>query len=716
MSLESRRSFIKKAGATGLTFWLGLSYVKGSNTPVISMVAKSITPLIKIDATGITIFNPKPEMGQGSYQAVAAMIAEELEVSLDQIKIKNTSGEKEFGPGQAAGGSSTVRTGYNQYRKMGAAAKEMLIKAASQSWGVSPESCTAKEGKVYHAATNRSLKYEELAEAASLLEIPKEPKLKDPKDFKLIGKKVNRPDIPLKVTGKAAFGIDAESPNMVYASVERCPVLGGTLKSFDASLTLKMPGVIKVISADKIMGKYTSTGVVVIANTYWAALQGRKALKIEWDTKGFENFNSSDYETKLRALSNEAGIIDKNIGSVESLNLPADKVVEAFYETPMVAHHPLEPMNCTVHVQGEKAEIWTSTQVPGSVTGTGAGDLAKLVGLKAEDITLHAGFIGGGFGRRLYLDFIVEAVNIAKQIDRPVKVLWSREDTTTQGPFRPMTFSKIMGGLSADNQLIALQHKVISPGYFDAMSPTWDKTKVDGIMVEGISAQEYVIPHMKNTFVMADYHVPVAAWRSVTSSTLAFAHECFIDEMAHKANKDPLDFRLGLQPANSDTSRVLKKLREITNWDKPLPAGKARGMAQWDFFAGLSAHAVEVSLAKSGAISIDKVYVVIDLGTVVNPDNVKAQVEGAVVMALSAAIHPCITLKNGKVEQANFDTTPVTRMSEAPEVIVEILLEGKKIKGVGEPGLPPFAPALGNAIFALTKKRLRKLPLEVEFV
>jgi isoquinoline 1-oxidoreductase beta subunit len=338
------------------------------------------------------------------------------------------------------------------------------------------------------------------------------------------------------------------------------------------------------------------------------------------------------------------------------------------------------------------------------------------VGLKAEDITLHAGFIGGGFGRRLYLDFIVEAVNIAKQIDRPVKVLWSREDTTTQGPFRPMTFSKIMGGLSADNQLIALQHKVISPGYFDAMSPTWDKTKVDGIMVEGISAQEYVIPHMKNTFVMADYHVPVAAWRSVTSSTLAFAHECFIDEMAHKANKDPLDFRLGLQPANSDTSRVLKKLREITNWDKPLPAGKARGMAQWDFFAGLSAHAVEVSLAKNGAISIDKVYVVIDLGTVVNPDNVKAQVEGAVVMALSAAIHPCITLKNGKVEQANFDTTPVTRMSEAPEVIVEILLEGKKIKGVGEPGLPPFAPALGNAIFALTKKRLRKLPLEVEFV
>ena len=310
----------------------------------------------------------------------------------------------------------------------------------------------------------------------------------------------------------------------------------------------------------------------------------------------------------------------------------------------------------------------------------------------------------------------MEAINVAKQVDSPVKVVWSREDTTTQGPFRPMTFSKMIGGLSEKNQVVSFQHKVISPGFMDSAMPNWDKTKLDSMMTEGISAQEYDIPNMKNSFVFADYHVPMAAWRSVTSSTLAFAHECFIDELAHKAKKDPLDFRIDLQSTNTDTKRVLKKLREITNWDKPLPAGKARGVAQWDFFAGLSAQAVEVSLAKNGAVSVDKVYVVIDLGTVVNPDNVKAQVEGAVLMALSAAIHPAITLKNGVVEQKNFDTTPVTRMSEAPEVIVEIITEGTKIKGVGEPGLPPFAPALGNAIFALTKKRLRKLPLEIEFV
>jgi isoquinoline 1-oxidoreductase beta subunit len=558
------------------------------------------------------------------------------------------------------------------------------------------------------------LKYEELAEAASLLDIPKEPTLKDSKDFKMLGKSVKRPDIPLKVTGKAEFGIDADVPGMLYSSVERCPVIGGTLKTFDASAALKVPGVVKVVSADRVIGKYSSTGVAVIAKTYWAALQGRKALKIDWDTKGFETFHSSDYEQKLRALSKEEGILDKQKGSVD---VPVHQVVESFYETPMVAHHPLEPMNCTVQVKGKKVEIWTSTQVPVSVTGPGMmGSLPGLMGINPEDITLHAGFIGGGFGRRLYFDYIVEAINVAKQIDSPVKVVWSREDTTTQGPFRPMTFSKMTGGLSEKNQLVSFQHKVISPGFMDSAMPNWDKTKLDSMMTEGISSQEYDIPNMKNSFVFADYHVPLAAWRSVTSSTLAFAHECFIDELAHKAKKDPLDFRIDLQSTNTDTKRVLKKLREITNWDKPLPPGKARGVAQWDFFAGLSAQAVEVSLAKNGAVSVDKVYVVIDLGTVVNPDNVKAQVEGAVLMALSAAIHPAITLKNGVVEQKNFDTTPVTRMSEAPEVIVEIITEGTKIKGVGEPGLPPFAPALGNAIFALTKKRLRKLPLDIDFV
>jgi isoquinoline 1-oxidoreductase beta subunit len=340
--------------------------------------------------------------------------------------------------------------------------------------------------------------------------------------------------------------------------------------------------------------------------------------------------------------------------------------------------------------------------------------LHKYIGFKPDHIKLNTMFIGGGFGRRLYLDFIIEAVNVAKQVDKPVKVIWSREDTTQFGPFRPMTFSQLKGGVSEAGQLVAFQHKVISPSYFDSIKPAFEKTKVDPIMVEGIGEQAYEIPNLKTSYVRTDYHVPVAAWRSVTSSTLAFPHECFIDELAHKAGKDPLAFRLAMLTKPSDTKRVLLKLKEVSNWDKPLPKGKGRGIAQWEFFAGLCGQVVEVSKQPDGAIKVDKVIAVIDLGEVVNPDNVKAQVEGAIVMALSAATKPGITLVEGKVKQRNFHDSPILRIHETPKIEVHILAEGGKIKGVGEPGLPPFGPALANAIFAATGKRLRKMPFDLQ--
>jgi isoquinoline 1-oxidoreductase beta subunit len=379
----------------------------------------------------------------------------------------------------------------------------------------------------------------------------------------------------------------------------------------------------------------------------------------------------------------------------------------------MVAHHTLEPMNCVAQVQGDKVEIWTSTQVPSTITGSGANDLHKHIGVIPENISLHAKFIGGGLGRRLNIDYIIEAVNIAKHITRPVKVIWSREDTTEQGPFRPMTFSKLKGGFSEDGKLIAFEHKVISPSFQEGMRSEFDKTKVDNTMVEGIGEQAYEIPNLKTSYVRADYHVPVAAWRSVTSSTLAFPHECFIDELAYKAKKDPLKFRLELLSKPSDTKRVLQKLRDVSNWDNPLPKGKGRGVAQWMFFAGLCGHVVEVTYNKDKSIKIDKVVAVIDLGEVVNPDNVKNQVEGAIVMALGAAIKPGITLQKGIVQQHNFYDNPLIRINEVPEIDVHILAEGGKVKGVGEPGLPPFAPALANAIFAATGKRIRKMPFDL---
>jgi isoquinoline 1-oxidoreductase beta subunit len=372
-------------------------------------------------------------------------------------------------------------------------------------------------------------------------------------------------------------------------------------------------------------------------------------------------------------------------------------------------------MSCVAQVQGDKAEIWTSTQVPSSIVGSGPNDVPKLAGFAPDNVKLHSMFIGGGFGRRLYYDYIIEALNVAKHTGKPVKVIWSREDTTTQGPFRPMTFSQLSGSFSEDGKVVAFRHKVISPSYQDSVRKDFDKTKVDGTMVEGIAEQDYEIPNIKTSYVRADYHVPMAAWRSVTSSTVAFAHECFIDELAYKAGKDPLDFRLSMLTKSSDTKRVFEKLRELSNWDQPLPKGKGRGVAQWKFFAGQCAQVVEVSYDQAQkTIKVDKVIAVIDLGEVVNPDNVNNQVEGAIVMALTAAIKPGITLKDGKVVESNFYDNPVLRINETPQVEVHILAEGGKIKGVGEPGLPPFAPALANAIFAATGTRIRKMPFDLK--
>ncbi len=713
--MVSRRQFIKNTGKASFALWLGATSNGFANAAFITDAPSNFTPFVKIEKNGkITIFNTKPEMGQGTFQSVPALIAEELEVSLDAITIVQTSGEKQFGGGQAAGGSSSIRGNYDAYRKIGAAAKEMLVKAASVKWGIGIESCYAENGSVHSKLSKEHISYGDLIEEASKLEVPKEPKLKNKSDFKIIGKSIQRPDVPLKVSGKAEYGIDVEVPNMVYATVFRSPVIGGTLKSFDADVTLKIPGVIKVVEAKTTVGKYQYSGVAVIAKSYWSALQGRKVLKVEWDTNGYENFNLSDYENKLRNLSKEAGVLDKNIGNVESVKTEPGNSVESFYETPMVAHHTLEPMNCIAHVNGEMLTIWTSTQVPSAITGSGPNDLHSQIGMKPENITLHSKFIGGGFGRRLYTDYVIEAVNIAKQIEQPVKVIWSREDTTQHSAVRPMTFSQLKGGFSKEGELISFQHKVISPSYFDSVGPNFDKTKVDAIMIEGIGEQAYQIPNIKTSYVYADFHVPVAAWRSVTSSTVAFAHECFIDELAHKVKKDPLDFRLQMLDKDSDTKRVLLKLKEVSNWDKPLPKGKGRGVAQWEFFAGLCAHVVEVSVTKDNTIKIDKVYAVIDLGEVVNPDNVKNQIEGSIVMALTAAVKTGITIENGKIKQSNFHDNPMIRIHETPEIEVHILADGGKIKGVGEPGLPPFAPALANAIFSITGKRIKKMPFDLK--
>ncbi len=707
----NRRNFLRISGITGAGLVLGLS--ASGETAVEELTAAGeifeINPFVIIEKTGqITIFNTRPEIGQGTFQSVPAMIAEELEVSLNQVTIKQTGGEKKFGGGQSAGGSASIRTGYQNMRKVGASAREMLIKAASQQWNVPVTECYAENAKVFHKPSGKSIGYGELAEAASKVEVPKSPTLKDPKDFKILGKKSPRPDVPLKSTGKAVFGIDITVPGMVYASIERCPVFGGQLVSFDAAAAKKVKGVIAVETCERNISGQKSEGVAVIAENYWAALQGRKALVVKWDYQGNENFNSKTYEQSLRDAAKEEGAVQYSQGDFDKTFAEASVKLEAFYETPVVSHSPIEPMNCVASWYDEnKVEIWTSTQVPGSIMN----EIPKTFNVPADNVKVNVTFNGGGFGRRLYPDYVMEAVQLTKKVGKPVKAIWTREDDTKMGPFRPMTFSAMKGALTPDGKALAFQHKVISPTL--GGKKDYDKTKADGTMTEGISEQKYEIAHMKNLYVHHYLHVPAVAWRSVTSSTLAFAHECFIDEMAVKAKKDPMAFRLGMLTKDSDTKTILQKLKEVSHWDKPLPAGWGRGVAQYEFFAGQAGYVVEVS-KKGIGIKIEKVFAVIDLGTVVNPDTVEAQVQGAAVMALTAAIKSGISFEKGETVQSNFHNNPLIRINEMPKVEVHILANGgPKIKGVGEPGLPPFAPALCNAIYAATGKRIRRLPFDI---
>lgn len=730
-SNPSRRAFLRAAGLTGATFALGLSNTDLLASPVLNLSTQpglaqpelalaetaELTPYVLIDKSGqITLMNPRPEIGQGTFQSVPALIAEELEVPLDKVIIRQTGGETKYGGmwSQAVGGSGSIRGGYTQMRKVGASAREMLVKAASDQWSVPVDECYADNATVIHKPSGKKLTYGQLAETAAKLPVPKEPKLKDPKQFTMLGKSIPRPDVPPKVNGQAKFGMDAKVAGMLYASIERCPVLGSKLVSFDAAQALKVKGVQKAVKVERIMGKNHYEGVAVLADNYWAALQGRKALKIQWDHQHHDTFNSADYEKSLRNLEKADGVVGHNVGDFDKTFAESPTRLEAFYETPMVSHSPMEPMNALAHYQpGDKIELWVSTQGGDLVKD----EVAKVLKVSPDNVTVHVLFNGGGFGRRLTQDFATEAALLSKTVGKPVKVVWTREDDTSLGPFRPLTFSAMRGALSADGKAVAFQHKVISPSIDATMSEKYDKTKPDGTMLEGTGEQKYEIPNLSTRYVHSDIHIPLTYWRSVTSSTVAFAHECFLDEMAHKAGKDPMAFRLSLLTKDTDAKRMMTKLKEVSGWDKPLPAGKGRGVAQWEFFAGLAGQVVEVSKNKSGGITVDKVYCVIDLGTVVNPDTVKAQVEGAIAMALTAATKDGITFDNGRTVQTNFDANRMLRIHEMPEVEVHILAEGgPTIKGVGEPGLPPLAPALANAVFAATGKRIRTLPFDLEKV
>ncbi|MBO9637410.1 MAG: xanthine dehydrogenase family protein molybdopterin-binding subunit [Siphonobacter aquaeclarae] len=712
----SRRDFLKAGGSAGALLALGFSLPAQAGDVVLHKIEKTalgleLSPYILIDDTGkITLLNPRPDMGQGTYQSMPALIAEELEVSFDQIHIIQTNGQGKYGA-QLSGGSSSVRTRWIPMRKAGAAVREMLIQAAANKWKVPVAECFAENAKVIHRPSGKSFPYAELVEEASRLEIPKEPKLKDPKDFKLLGKNIPKPDVPLKVTGRAQFGIDVEVPGMLYASIERSPSIHGKVISFDDAAALKVPGVKKVLKAERAMPHLTVETVAVVATNYWAAMEGRRKLKVQWEKKDPTYLATDTYSARLKELAGkESSDFAGNKGDFAAAYAGAARKIQASYETPFAAHAAMEPVNATAWFKGDSLEIWAPTQGP---DGT-ISELARYLNLKPEQVKVNVTFLGGAFGRKAYLDFVKEAAFLSKAVGAPVKLLWTREDDMTQGPYRPAMLSVLEGGIDAQGKITAFHYKIITESIQEQVFKADLKGKADGWTEEGIGEKDSPIevPNIRRSYLKARTDLPIVWWRSVYASTNVFGHESFIDELAHAAGRDPLDLRLELFKDSPRFVKVLETLAEKSGYRQKRPAGKAMGIAIARSFSTICAHAFTVAKTKDG-VKIEKVVSVIDCGMVVNPDNVRAQTESNVVYGLTAALKGPITYADGAIQQSNFHNYPVLRLPEMPKVEVHIIDNQEAPGGVGEPGLPPIAPALANALFNLTGKRVRKLPMEL---
>lgn len=598
-------------------------------------------------------------------------------------------------------------------RQAGAAAKEMLIMAAAKRWSASEADCFAADAKIHHRPSGKTLTYGELVADAAKLEVPAAPKLKDPKDFKILGKPMPRPDIPSKVNGSAIFGIDVNVPGMLYASVQHCPLIHGKMTSFNEAEVKAMPGVKYVLKTERKMPHKAVDAVAVLASSYWSALKARRALQIEWDNTGYEDISTDDYfaQTRKKAATQEGNAFDDAKGDVKSAFAGAAKVLESVYETPFASHAQIEPMTATAWVQGNKAEIWAPVQ---SIDGT-ASAVAKYLDIPQENVKVNALFMGGSFGRKGYTDFVLEVVHIAKQVPVPVKMIWTREDDLANGPYRPGMISAMKGALDAKGNLIALEHKVAGASIgFQAFHDDLDG-KPDGWVSEGINQEcsPYDIPNRRLASIHHPTEIPIVWWRSVYTSTNLFGHESFMDEIAHAAGKDPLDFRMDLLKNEPRWLALLKTLEEKSNYRAEKAAGKAIGIAIANSFESTAAYAITVS-KKGNGVKIEKVVGVIDCGMTINPDTVRAQTEGNAVMALSTAIKPGITFAGGEAQQSNFNSYPLLTLQETPPMEIHIMENQEKPGGAGEPGLPPFTPALFNAVFLATGKRVLRLPVDLE--
>ncbi len=700
----TRRAFLETAGAAGaglvISFYLpsGLRF----RSPTAGPFAPNAWLRIGEDESVLVIVD-RSEMGQGVTTALPMLLAEELEADWSRIRIEFAPADKAytnpmFGM-QGTGGSTSVRAAYTPLRKAGAAARELLVAAAAQTWGVEKAECRAERGAVVHARSKRRLTYGKLVTKAATLGAPPDVPLKDPKDWKILGTRVRRLDTPPKVDGSAQFGIDVKVPGMLVAVVARSPVFGGKVTSFDAAKAKAVPGVRQVVQI--------SSGVAVVADGYWPAKKGRDALAITWDEGPTASVSSATIAQLFGQRAEQAGAVARHAGDPDGTLGSAPAKVDAVYDLPFLAHATMEPMNCTAHVRADGVDIWAPTQFQTGAQGFGA----KIGGVTPDKVKVHTTYLGGGFGRRFELDFIQEALETSKAVGAPVKVIWSREDDIRNAQYRPANHHRMRAGLDANGQPVAWTHRIVAPSIMARVFPDTVKNGLDEEAVEGGVGMPYAIPNVHVDYLLTDTGIPVGFWRSVNNSYNAFAVETFIDELAHAAKKDPYEYRRDLLGKAPRHLGALNLAASKAGWGTAPPAGRARGIAVYKAFESYVAEVAEVSVASDGAVKVHSVVCAVDCGPVVNPSIVEAQMESAIVYGLTAALYGEIAIEGGRVKQSNFHDYPMLRLAEMPKIEVYIVPSTDAQGGVGEPGTPPIAPAVGNAIFAATGKRIRKLPI-----
>ena len=696
----TRRDFLKTSAAVsgGLTLGFALPGALLQANAAGTLYTPNAWVHIADDNT-ITLISARSEMGQGVYTSLPMLIAEELGVDIKKIKVAiappNAVYTNSMLGAQITGGSTSVREGWEKLRLAGAQVRTMLVSAAASKWNVDASTLRVENGMVI-GANGKKATFGSLAEAASKLPVPKDVALKDPKDFTIVGKATKRLDTPLKVNGTAVYGIDVKLPGMVYASLEQCPVIGGKVVSFDATKAKAMPGVIDVVQIDD--------GVAVVANSYWRAKKAREVLSVKWDEGAGAKLNNAVMMAGIRDAEITAKIISiKKTGDSTAAMKTAAKTIKAEYQSQLLAHATLEPQNFTADYKNGKCLVIGPTQFQQGAQG----EVAKALGLKPEDITVQTTFIGGGFGRRLDIDFIVQAAQISKAVGKPVKLLWSREDDTTHDFYRPMALHRMAGGLDANGKPVALDFQLTSQSVTQRAFGL-PKDTLDPFMAEAATVG-YNIPNTTADLVIHDSGLRVGYWRSVSHALNAFANESFIDEMAAAAGKDPYAFRMAMLEGQPRFANVLKQAAEKAGWGTPLPAGHFRGIALMEGYDTYMAQVAEISY-KDNQLKVHRVVVVADPGHMVNPDTVEAQMQSSIVFGLSAALGGQITLDKGRVQQSNFHDYPVVRMSEMPKIDVILVQSTEKPGGVGEPATALVGPAVANALFAATGKRVRKMP------